>query len=90
MAAKYFLRHRLPFQHNPITGNLERIGRIGRRGKKLARLERRELEEEKIIIPPIHISFLKDAYMAHSKDAMAFPAQGLVIRSKQGQIQMLM
>jgi len=87
MAAKYFLRHKLPFQHNPITGNLERIGR---RGKRLARLERREPEEEKITIPPIHISFLKAAYMAHSKDAMAFPAQGLVIRSRQGQIRILM
>jgi hypothetical protein len=42
-------------------------------------LERRELEEEKIIIPPIHITFPKVVYVAHSEDAMDVPTQGLAI-----------
>jgi len=94
----YFLRHKLPFQYNPIIGNLERISlirwkttnqRFGlgfkpnrkdykrtaniRREKRLARLEKRELEQENITIHPIHISFPKATYMAHSEDVIDVP-----------------
>lgn len=42
-------------------------------------MERKELEEEKIIIPPIHIAFPKSVYVAHSEDALDVPNQGLAI-----------
>jgi hypothetical protein len=40
-------------------------------------LEKREPEEEKIIIPPIHISLPKLVYLVHFEDAMDVPTQGL-------------
>jgi hypothetical protein len=88
MIAKCFLKHGLPFQHDPITGNPERVNlmkikvankRFGlvfkpkkddhkrdiriKREKRLARIERRKPKEEGIVIPPIHVSFPKSAYV---------------------------
>lgn len=48
-----------------------------RREKRLARLEKREPKEEKINIPPIHISLHKLVYVVHFEDVMDVPTQGL-------------
>ena len=88
MIAKCFLKHGLPFQNDPITGNLEKVNimkikdadkRFGlgfkpkkddyqraariKRERRLARMEGRKPEEEDIVIPPIHVSFPKSAYV---------------------------
>lgn len=44
-------------------------------------MEKRELEEEKITIPPIHLSLPKVVYVVHFEDAMDVPTQGLATMS---------
>jgi hypothetical protein len=92
MAAKYFLKHGLPFQYDPTTGMPERINVIkmkcadqrfgigfkprkmdfkraieSKRERRLAQIERREPDEDRIQIPPIHITFPRPAQMINAE-----------------------
>ena len=104
MIAKCFLKHGLPFQNDPITGNLKRVNmmkikaadqRFGlgfkpkkddhkraariKRERRLARMEGKKLEEEDIVIPPIHVSFPKLAYVMKPENIMEVLGQKLVV-----------
>jgi hypothetical protein len=93
MAAKYFLKHGLPFQYDLTTGMPERVNVIKmkcadqrfslgfkpgkadfkkaaeiRREKRVARIERREPDEDRMEIPPIHVTFPRAAYLIKTED----------------------
>ena len=93
MAAKYFLKHGLPFQYDLTTGMPERVNavkikcadqRFGlgfkpgkadfkraaeiRREKRVARIEKREPDEDRMEIPPIHVTFPRAAYVIKAED----------------------